>query len=87
MPEKPEQAGPEKPAAEKPTTYIFHVLLKDGESLLLDPFRGVERLESTLSERTVAGGVRTPAPGRGAHPPPTQREQGGGAAPRPLPCG
>lgn len=50
VPEKPDQAGPEKP-----TAYIFHVLLKDGESLLLDPFRGVERLESTLAERTVEG--------------------------------
>ena len=50
VPEKPEQAG-----TEKPTAYIFHVLLKDGESLLLDPFRGVERLESTLAERTVEG--------------------------------
>ena len=50
VPEKPGQ-----PAAEKPTAYIFHVLLKDGESLLLDPFRGVERLESTLAERTVEG--------------------------------
>lgn len=42
------EAGREK-------AYIFHVLLKDGESLLLDPFRGVERLESTLAERTVEG--------------------------------
>ena len=50
VPEKPEQPAPEKPKA-----YIFHVLLKDGESLLLDPFRGVERLESILSERTVEG--------------------------------
>ena len=50
VPEKPDQAGPEKP-----TAYIFHVLLKDGESLLLDPFRGVERLESILAERTVEG--------------------------------
>lgn len=50
VPEKPDQAGPEKP-----TAYLFHVLLKDGESLLLDPFRGVERLESTLAERTVEG--------------------------------
>lgn len=50
VPEKPDQAGPQKP-----TAYIFHVLLKDGESLLLDPFRGVERLESTLAERTVEG--------------------------------
>ena len=50
VPEKPEQ-----PAPEKPTAYIFHVLLKDGESLLLDPFRGVERLESTLAERGVEG--------------------------------
>lgn len=50
VPEKPDQAGPEKQ-----TAYIFHVLLKDGESLLLDPFRGVERLESTLAERTVEG--------------------------------
>ena len=50
VPEKPDQAGPERP-----TAYIFHVLLTDGESLLLDPFRGVERLESTLAERTVEG--------------------------------
>ena len=50
MPEKPENAGPEKPQA-----YIFHLLMKDGEPLLLDPFRGVERLETTLSERTVEG--------------------------------
>lgn len=50
MPEKPERAAPEKPQA-----YIFHVLLKDGESLMLDPFRGVERLEGMLTERTVEG--------------------------------
>jgi hypothetical protein len=50
VPEKPENAGPEKPQA-----YIFHLLMKDGEPLLLDPFRGVERLESTLAERTVEG--------------------------------
>jgi len=55
VPEKPEEARSEQAAPEKPKAYIFHVLLKDGESLMLDPFRGVERLESTLSERTVEG--------------------------------
>ena len=40
---------------DKETAYIFHVLMKDGESLLLDPFRGADRLESTLSEHTVEG--------------------------------
>ena len=45
----------DKGEPKKERAYIFHVLMKDGESLLLDPFRGVERLESTLAERTVEG--------------------------------
>lgn len=40
---------------DKEKAYIFHVLMKDGGSLLLNPFRGVDRLESTLSDRAVEG--------------------------------
>lgn len=50
-----EMADNDKGEQKKARAYIFHVLMKDGESLMLDPFRGVERLQSTLAERTVEG--------------------------------
>ena len=41
--------------SEEPKAFIFHVLTKDGESLFLDPFVGVERLESTLTAGIIEG--------------------------------
>lgn len=40
---------------DKEKAHIFHVLMKDDESLILNPFHKIDRLESTLTERDVEG--------------------------------
>lgn len=40
---------------DKEKAYIFHVLMENGEHLMLNPFRGAERLDLTLRERSVVG--------------------------------